>query len=199
MQTDLTKGRPRSPIATPLFFTGVALGATVASLVAIGAMIGLWRVGVVGAHDNRVSPLASRVNELDSKLTAIASRVDEALLARSIDGSEIGSGGNISRQVPAGEGWQVQGIGDFNGDGKADILWRNPSGTTNIYLMNGRTVVGYDNTSLQFGNEWRIRGIGDFNGDGKSDILWRRTDGATSIWLMDGVKVLDEISVPGSK
>jgi len=35
---------------------------------------------------------------------------------------------------------KVQGIGDFDGDGKADILWRNlTTGTNSLWLMNGRT------------------------------------------------------------
>src|SRR5205809_561890 len=36
------------------------------------------------------------------------------------------------------QAWQVKGIGDFDGDGKADILWRNSStGENYIWLMNG--------------------------------------------------------------
>jgi len=36
------------------------------------------------------------------------------------------------------QAWQVKGIGDFDGDGKADILWRNAvTGENYIWLMNG--------------------------------------------------------------
>jgi hypothetical protein len=40
--------------------------------------------------------------------------------------------------------WQIVGTGDFNGDGKVDILWRyNGSGGYNtIWLMNGTTLTG---------------------------------------------------------
>src|SRR5262249_57085401 len=38
--------------------------------------------------------------------------------------------------------WQVQGIGDFDGDGKSDILWRNDSGQIYIREMNGLNAKG---------------------------------------------------------
>ena len=38
--------------------------------------------------------------------------------------------------------WQIVGTGDFNGDGKADILWRHTTGSVSIWLMNGASVSG---------------------------------------------------------
>jgi hypothetical protein len=32
-------------------------------------------------------------------------------------------------------GWTIQGIGDFNNDGHADILWRHTSGMIHIWFM----------------------------------------------------------------
>jgi len=34
--------------------------------------------------------------------------------------------------------WSVVGVGDFNGDGKANILWRHTSGMVYTWLMNGK-------------------------------------------------------------
>ncbi len=85
----------------------------------------------------------------------------------------------------AGTSSLVQSTGDFNADGKADLLWRKSDGTVAMWLMNGttpstQTVIGTIDTT------WQIAGVGDFDGDGKADILWRKSDGTVAMWLMNG-------------
>ena len=87
-------------------------------------------------------------------------------------------------------------MGDFNGDGKADILWRHTSGAVDIWLMNG-TEQQRQRLARQRAADWTIQGVGDFNGDGKADILWRHTSGAIYIWLMNGTSISGSGS-PGS-
>jgi hypothetical protein len=36
--------------------------------------------------------------------------------------------------------WTIVGTGDYNGDGKTDILWRSAKGAQTIWFMNGFTV-----------------------------------------------------------
>jgi Ice-binding-like/FG-GAP-like repeat len=78
---------------------------------------------------------------------------------------------------------------DFNGDSKADILWRNVSGEVEIWFMNGTSVLSKDSLGI-VANDWQIAGVGDFNGDGKADILWRNASGEVYILLMNGTKVI---------
>jgi hypothetical protein len=97
-----------------------------------------------------------------------------------------------------GPDWQVKATGDFNGDGKSDILWQGSDGTPAIWLMNGLTVLSNSPAgSFNPGPTWHIMATGDFNGDSKSDILWQNDDGTPAIWLMNGSTVLSN-SAAGS-
>jgi FG-GAP repeat len=54
--------------------------------------------------------------------------------------------------------WVVVGTGDFNGDGKSDILWRNSNGDLGIWLMNGTQTLS---TPVDLGNvpiNWTLQG-----------------------------------------
>jgi hypothetical protein len=77
--------------------------------------------------------------------------------------------------------------GDFNADGKQDILWQNTqTGEVDIWFMNGASVASAVDLGT-VGHDWQIAGIADFNGDGKSDILWQNTaNGNFEIWIMNG-------------
>src|SRR6266850_2228710 len=108
-----------------------------------------------------------------------------------MDGTAILAGEGYLRTV-ADLNWIVAGIGDFDGDGKADILWRNTStGENYVYLMNGTTITGEGYLRTVADLNWKLVGIGDFNGDGKADILWRNVStGENYIFPMNGTTIL---------
>src|SRR6266480_1905741 len=113
-----------------------------------------------------------------------------------MNGLTIASQGSINVVDPT-SGWQVQGIGDFDGDGRADILWRNLStGENYIYLMNGWTIAAQGLVNAVSDQAWQGKGIGDFDGDGRADILWRNSStGENYIWLMNGLSTASQGSV----
>jgi hypothetical protein len=80
------------------------------------------------------------------------------------------------------------GIADFNGDGFADILWRDAEGNVSVWQMNG-AFLNFSVPIAKIWSGWTIVGIRDFNGDGRVDILWRDTEGNVAIWLMNGTSV----------
>lgn len=76
-------------------------------------------------------------------------------------------------------------LGDFNGDGRADLIWRSRGGLVNIAFMNGAAVTRWSHID-RFGEEVTIMGAGDFNGDGVDDIVWRNMNtGAVTISVMN--------------
>jgi hypothetical protein len=107
-----------------------------------------------------------------------------------MNGAAIAPGEGYLRAVPD-QDWRVVGIGDFDGLGGADLLWRNDStGEHYVYLMQGTAIVGegYLRTIAEL--YWQVAGVGDFDGDGRSDILWRNLkNGQNYIYLMDGLAI----------
>ena len=86
-----------------------------------------------------------------------------------------------------GPSWHVKGVGDFDGDGKSDIIWQHDNGTAAMWLMDGTTPRSSARSARSTRvPSWHIKGTGDFNGDGKSDILWQHDNGTAAMWLMDG-------------
>jgi VCBS repeat protein/parallel beta helix pectate lyase-like protein len=79
--------------------------------------------------------------------------------------------------------WAIQGLGDFNGDGRTDIVWRHHLyGEVAVWQMAGAVYTG-ESYGSQDPLQWGLAGSGDFDGDGRSDLLWRRNDGQLSIWF----------------
>ena len=92
----------------------------------------------------------------------------------------------------ADQNWQVVGPGDFDGDGKADILWRNSAtGQNYIYLMNVTAIVTEGYLRRVADLNWKVGGVADFDGDGKADILWRNSStGENYLYPMNGTTIL---------
>ena len=90
--------------------------------------------------------------------------------------------------VPTVAGFTAVSSGDFNGDGKSDILWQSTTpGSSNVHvtLMDG-AIIAEKSTLIGPGAGYTAYGTGDFDADGKSDILFTDAAGDALIWTMDG-------------
>ena len=109
-----------------------------------------------------------------------------------MNGATLVGGGYLYPTV-ADLNWTIVGTGDFDSDGKTDILWRNTStGENSLWYMDGATIVGEGYLYPTVADlNLTIVGTGDFNSDGKTDILWRNTStGENSLWYMDGATIV---------
>jgi len=94
-----------------------------------------------------------------------------------------------------GPTWHAVAAGDFNGDGRAGILFFNDDQLhAAIWEMQpGGPAIGPNGVFTEQVNlpstgstTWKPVAVADFNGAGKDDILWRNDNGAVAIWEMTG-------------
>ena len=89
--------------------------------------------------------------------------------------------------------WSIVGIGDFDGNGSFDILWRDSSGNVGVWLMNGTQIM----STAVLGNvvpNWSIAQTGDYSGNGRSDILWVDNVSNVAVWLMNSTSISSVVS-----
>ena len=139
----------------------------------------------------------------DGRSDILWRNTDGALMDWTMDGSQIASTQEVTLQGNAAlpeASWSVAGIGDFNGDGRSDILWRDSNGTLMEWAMNGSQITSSQQVTFQGApampdSSWQMAQIGDFNSDGSSDILWRNSAGALLEWTMNGAQITAEQQV----
>ncbi|MFI6408638.1 trypsin-like serine protease [Streptomyces sp. NPDC050548] len=114
--------------------------------------------------------------------------------------------GTFSSPSRVGAGWSqynaLVGKGDFNGDGKADLIARNKS-TGAVYLYKGAGKSG----SGAFAARIKVRSwasynafdaVGDFTGDGKADLLIRNASGSLYVYPGTGKATSEIFGTPKS-
>jgi len=74
----------------------------------------------------------------------------------------------------------VAGTGDFDGDGRSDLLWRNEqTGAITMWLVYGTGATPRNGGIAPVGGNlnWSAVGTADYDGDGRSDIIWHNPPG----------------------
>ena len=81
--------------------------------------------------------------------------------------------------------WQVVGVGDFNGDARADLLWRDAANGRNAIWLAGNSATQQNIIDLP-DLRWQVGGVGDVDGDGVDDIVWRHALGGRNVVWRSG-------------
>ena len=96
----------------------------------------------------------------------------------------------------------IDGVGDFTGDGIADLLGHNAAGDFAILTMGKNasgvgtgSVVSLDVITRIDPTVWSVKQVNDYNGDGKADILFTSTAGDVYVWEMNGASIIGQGSI----
>ena len=156
----------------------------------------VWRdnAGNVGIWFMNGSTVASTavIGNVPTNWVIVGADMKGDIFWRNITTGEVGMwvivGTQVVQSVDFGVvplSWTISGVGDFDGNGSADLLWRDGSGNVGVWLMNGVQIM----QSSVLGNvplTWSVTQTGDYNGDGMSDILWVDSAGNVAAWFMNG-------------
>jgi hypothetical protein len=105
-----------------------------------------------------------------------------------LDGFDLKNYALLDGDGPAGA--TIQGLGDTDGDGKADVLWRGANGRFAISQLDGLAVAATTEFAYNPGFAWRAISFGDANGDRKADIVFHNAStGQVAVWLLDGASI----------
>ncbi len=140
-----------------------------------------------------------RIND-DAKFDLVwRNRTSNQVVNWMMDGNVLTSGGATTQLL--GAAYDIESVGDFNGDGRGDLLWRDTQGNTQMWLVNAQAN-NYDIQTLRLqatgallptvGMEYKLVGVEDFSGDGKGDIVWRHQTGFLVLWTMDGATITQQ-------
>ena len=95
----------------------------------------------------------------DSKSDILWRNDDGSVNIWLMNGDNVLSAGLVTPYSVVDNNWKISGTGDFNGDGKADILWRNTDGSVAVWEMNGNSVLNASLTSAPYSivsADWKI-------------------------------------------
>ncbi len=124
----------------------------------------------------------------DGTSDVLFKHTDGSVATWEVSGSNVVASKQLGTLGAASAGWSISGTGDFNGDGKSDLLLVNTDGSIAQWQLGAASEVAAKSVGkLAAGGS--IAGIGDFNADGKADILFRNTNGSVATWQMNGEAV----------
>ncbi|GHA71320.1 FG-GAP repeat domain-containing protein [Cognatilysobacter bugurensis] len=109
--------------------------------------------------------------------------VQHHLATWAMDGASVIGGAAYG----VGPSWSVVARGDFDGNGRLDLVW---SDGYTMQMWKGMES-GYVGVGMQsFPTGYRVVSVGDVDGDGRADLGWRDAGNSTyALWLMDGERV----------
>ena len=121
---------------------------------------------------------------------------DGRVTAWLLSGTNFVSTANIRPEQPAGYGWRIVGVSDFNNDGQLDLLWQNPSAQLSVWYLAGTTYLWNSWLIDSQGTAgWKPVAINDYNSDGRNDVVFQYTDRRLAAWFLNGRTLLGKAAL----
>jgi uncharacterized protein (AIM24 family) len=125
---------------------------------------------------------------------------DVAVWMLNATGTAIASGAVLGG---AGTAWKAITAGDFNGDGRSEVVLQNSStGDVAVWqLNNSGSAIASGAVLGGSGTAWSVVGSGDFNGDWKSEIILQNSStGGVALWQLNasGTAIASGVLLGGS-
>ena len=140
-----------------------------------------WHVGGVDDFDGDA--------DADLLLRHQATGAIDVWLLGGVSGVERVGQATITGAVLPPPEWIVAATGDFDGDRRPDLLWRNlVTNKLAVWLLDGTAwrATLFPSPDQAADSNWKVVGTGDFDGDGRTDLLWYNVSSGRAVqWLLD--------------
>jgi hypothetical protein len=152
-----------------------------------------WYVGTSGSTTNPISGATS-----SSLTVSPAASTNYWVRVTNSCGTVNSATATVTVNAAAPPPPPVRIRGDFDGNGHADVLWRNSAtGEVRIWLMNMWNPISAVALPTVADLNFQIGGVGDFNRDGQMDIVWRNyATGQNLVWIMSNTTVASTLNLP---
>lgn len=110
---------------------------------------------------------------------------------------DAGNPSQVEELPYRGTDWEVIAFADANGDGEADLVWRDRQGGVAVWLMrDGRQT---EQSPVGDATGCTLALVADLDGDKRHELLWRDdATGMVEAWTLDGVKSAQARPLPGA-